>query len=93
MTEPNANEKMPDAQPAGISRGNLVPRVGIGLILLSGVFWFSMLAVPFLPLSAAKKVALAGALFAGVQIAWWTGAALAGPKTVQIIKSWFRRKK
>ncbi|MGI9517170.1 MAG: hypothetical protein ACR2NP_09000 [Pirellulaceae bacterium] len=62
-------------------------KLGIALILLSGVFFFSMFAVPWLPISGSQKVILGGALFAGVQIAWWTGAALAGPTVVGAIRS------
>lgn len=68
-------------------------RIGIGLILLSGVLWFSLFAIPFLPLTVGQKAALAGADFVGVQIAWWSGAALAGPQTVSRLRSWFRRRK
>ena len=67
-------------------------RLGIVLILVSGVLWFSIFAVPFLSISTGAKAATAGALFAGVQVFWWTGAALAGPETVRRIKGWFSRK-
>ena len=68
-------------------------RIGVGLILLSGVLWFSLFAIPFLPLSIAQKGILAAVVFVGVQVAWWTGAALAGPATVKRVKSLFRRKR
>jgi len=68
-------------------------RLGIALILLSGVMWFFLFAIPFLPLTMAEKATLAGVDFIGVQIAWWVGAALVGPQTVSRIKSWFKRKK
>ena len=68
-------------------------RLGIALILLSGVFWFSIFAVPFLPLTVAQKTALGGGLFVAVQIAWWSGAALAGPAVVGKITDRFRRSK
>jgi len=68
-------------------------KLGIALILLSGVLWFSLFAIPFLPLTVAQKAALAGADFVGVQIAWWSGAALAGPRTVKRLWAWFRRGK
>lgn len=74
-------------------KSRVAARIGIGLILLSGVLWFSLFAIPFLPLTMGQKAALAGAFFVGVQIAWWSGAALAGPQTVSWIKSWFRRRK
>ena len=68
-------------------------KLGIILILLSGVFWFSMLAVPFLSISTGAKALTIGILFGAVQVAWWTGAALAGPETVKRIKGWFSRKR
>lgn len=68
-------------------------KIGIGLILLSGVLWFSLFAVPFLPFTTGKKALLAGAVFIGVQIAWWTGATLAGPRVVRKVTGWMRRSK
>jgi hypothetical protein len=66
-------------------------RLGIVLILISGVLWFSLFAIPFLPLTVGQKAGLGAAVFAGVQIAWWSGAALAGPTVVQKLTGWFRR--
>ena len=68
-------------------------RLGIALILLSGIFWFSLFAVPFLPLTVGQKTALGGGLFVAVQIAWWSGAALAGPAVVGKLTARFRRSK
>lgn len=67
--------------------------MGVVLILLSGVLWFSLFAIPFLPLTVAQKAGLASAVFLGVQIAWWGGAALVGPQAVARLKSWFSRKR
>jgi len=77
----------------GRDKGSTAARIGIALILLSGLLWFSLFAIPFLPLSIGQKAALAGAVFVGVQIAWWTGAALAGPQTVTRLRSWCGRRK
>lgn len=82
-----------DHLPRERDRGRTAARIGAVLIGLSGVLWFSLFAVPFLPLTIAHKALLAGAMFVGVQIAWWTGAALVGPSTVARIKSWYRRSK
>jgi hypothetical protein len=71
----------------------MATKLGIFLILLSGVFWFSLFAIPFLPLTLVQKSALAGADFIAVQVAWWSGAALAGPQAVARIRSRFGRKK
>ena len=77
----------------GRDKGSLAAKIGIALILLSGMLWFSLFAIPFLPLTLGQKAALAGADFVGVQIAWWTGAALVGPQTVARLKSWCGRSK
>ena len=66
--------------------------IGVSLIILSGVFWFSLFAVPFLPLSLAQKTTIGIFLFAGVQAAWWIGAAFVGPQAIKKLLSWFRRK-
>lgn len=81
-----------DQPPRDQHKTRLTIRVGIGLILLSGVFWFSLFAVPFLPLTLGQKAALGGGLFAAVQVAWWCGAALAGPAAVARLWSWWGRK-
>ena len=67
-------------------------KLGIVLILISGVLWFSLFAIPFLPLTTGKKALLAGVVFGGVQVAWWAGAALAGPRVAGMIRSLFRRR-
>lgn len=87
MSEPTKHEQPPEP-----TNGRYT-RIGIILILLSGVFWFSLFAIPFLPLSVANKALVGGALFIGLQIAWWSGAALAGPRVVGKIKSVMHRKK
>ncbi|MEL6110884.1 MAG: transporter suffix domain-containing protein [Planctomycetota bacterium] len=65
--------------------------LGIALILFSGVLWFSLFAIPFLPFSTANKAMIGGAVFIAVQIAWWGGAALAGPRVVGKVTRWYRR--
>ena len=62
------------AGPSSVSRSS---RCGVALILLSGALWFSLFAIPFLPLTVGQKAAIAGADFVAVQIAWWVGAAAA----------------
>lgn len=68
-------------------------RLGIVLILLSGVCFFTMLSVPFFPLSDGKKAMLGGGLFVGMQVTWWTGAACVGPAAVKKMSGWFKRSK
>ena len=94
MTNPDSHRDSTSDRPLrGRNKGSPAARIGIVLILLSGMLWFSLFAIPFLPLTVAQKAALAGADFVGVQIAWWTGAALVGPQTVARLKSWFGRGK
>ena len=94
MTNPDSHQDSTNDRPQrGRDKGGIAARIGIALILLSGVLWFSLFAIPFLSLTIGQKAALAGAAFVGVQIAWWTGAALAGPRTVTRLRSWFGRRK
>lgn len=93
MTNPRSDrDSLGDRSPSGGDKSRLAARIGIVLILLSGVLWFSLFAIPFLPLTLGQKAALAAADFIGVQLAWWTGAALVGPHTVTRLRSWFGRK-
>jgi hypothetical protein len=87
------NDPEADRNSAGPSSASSSSRFGVALILLSGVLWFSLFAIPFLPLTVGQKAAIAGADFVAVQIAWWIGAALAGPKLVAKLTSRFRRRK
>lgn len=85
---------MPQSEPElnsdRIRHRKIRSRIGIALILISGVLWFSLFAIPFLPLTVGQKAAFAGTLFVAVQIAWWAGAALAGPQLVS--RLWPRRR-
>lgn len=94
MTDQNTpRESESDVDLVEPAAGTTAAKMGVGLILLSGGLWFSLFAIPFLPLSIGQKAALAGADFVGVQIAWWVGAAMAGPELVAKLKSWFKRRK
>ena len=73
------------------SRSRTMTGVGIGLILLSGILWFSLFAIPFLPLSLGTKTVVGAVVFAGVQITWWTGAAFVGPASLRKIKGFFQK--
>ncbi len=68
-------------------------RAGCGVVLLglSVLLWAPLPVVPFLSLSGADKVALAGGLVIGAEVAFWCGAALAGPEAARRARSWFRR--
>ena len=70
----------------------MVARLGLLSILLSGVFFFSMLSVPWWPLNVGVKAIIGSALFVGMQVAWWGGVAMTGPAAVGAMTAWFRRK-
>jgi hypothetical protein len=94
MTDRNLlSDQEADRNVAKQSARGTAAKTGIALILFSGVLWFSLFAIPFLPLTIGQKTALAAADFAGVQIAWWVGAALAGPALVAKLESRFRKRK
>ncbi|MEO2019251.1 MAG: hypothetical protein ABGZ53_33370 [Fuerstiella sp.] len=64
---------------------------GVGLMVGSGVLWFALFAIPFLPLTTWQKTVLGGVVFAAVQVTWWSGVALAGPRMFGKLTGWFRR--
>ncbi len=66
-------------------------KLGIALILCSGVLWAPLPVIPFLSMATSHKAVLAGILFVGVQITWWIGAALAGPEAVRAIRNRIRK--
>lgn len=68
-------------------------RIGVVMMVLSCILWFGLFAVPFLPLTVAQRAAVAGVNLVVVQIAWWGGAALAGPEAVRRLKGWWRMKR
>ena len=83
-------DSRPNKQPPS-SRGRLLTVLGVALILLSGVCFFTMLSVPLLPISTKTKAVVAGALFVGVQAFWWIGAAMVGPVAINKLRGYFRR--
>ncbi len=87
MTDPPASDKKTRTPKPWLFR------LGVCLILLSGVCFFSMLSVPFLSISDGQKAMLGGGLFVGMQITWWAGAACVGPAAVKKLSAWFKRSK
>ena len=87
MTKPAVED---DSIPETLPRPVRV-RCGVALIVISGVLWFSLFAIPFLSLTLVQKTALGSAFFVGVQVTWWSGVALAGPRVVKQLTGWFRR--
>lgn len=66
-------------------------RLGVILMGLSLVLWLPLPVLPFLSMSAANKAALGGGLVVSAEVAFWLGAALAGPEAARRMRSWFRR--
>lgn len=60
------------------------------LLGLSVVLWMPLPVVPFLSISGADKATLGGGLIVAAEVAFWLGAALAGPEAARRMRSWFR---
>lgn len=86
---------MPDenkpAEPIHKPRSTWLTTMGVVLILLSGLCFFTLLSVPLFPLANREKAILGGVLFIGVQAFWWIGVALVGPAAVNKARTLFRR--
>ena len=65
-------------------------RAGVVLLVVSALLWVLLPVVPFLPLSTGAKAAAGGGLVVAAEIAFWAGAALAGPEAVRRARSWIR---
>ena len=85
------NDIQPEAEEPAIRRPTIWTRSGVGLLALSVLLWVPLPVVPFLSLSGVEKAALAGGLVIGAEVAFWCGAALAGPEAARRARSWFRR--
>ena len=67
-------------------------RFGVVLMGLSLGLWVALLGIPFLPLGGAAQATLAGSLIVIAEIAFWLGAALAGPDAARRMRSWWKRR-
>jgi len=56
--------------------------LGFGLMGLSTLLYFGLLAVPFIPLTAEERVAAAAALVIGGEVSFWAGGLLLGREIV-----------
>ncbi len=79
-------EKAPDAN----TRSVTWTRAGVVLLVVSALLWVPLPFVPFLPLSTGAKAAVGSGLVVAAEIAFWAGAALAGPEAVRRMRSWIR---
>lgn len=74
-------------------------KLGIALILLSGVAFAAMLLIPFLNLENRYKIIGSSAAFVAMEVLFWTGGLLVGKELFKKYKSyldprnWFRKKK
>ena len=68
-------------------------RAGGVLLVGSALLWAPLPVLPFLPLSPGAKVAVGGGLVVAAEIAFWAGAALAGPEAARRMRSWFRTRR
>ncbi|MFC2151018.1 transporter suffix domain-containing protein [Bacteroidota bacterium] len=73
-------------------------KLGIGLILLSGVFFGLMLIFPFMNFEGKTKIFLSSAALVAMEVSFWTGGLLVGKelftkyKSYLNPKSWFKKK-
>jgi len=65
-------------------------RVGVYLMGLSLPLWVVLPVIPLLPLSTAQKGGAATGLIIVAEVAFWGGAALAGPTAARRMRSWWR---
>lgn len=65
--------------------------VGVVLMSWSLLLWVSLLGVPFLPMSVATRGTVATGVIVVAEVAFWGGAALAGPEAARRMRSWWRR--
>jgi hypothetical protein len=65
----------------------------VGAILMGSslLLWVALLGVPFVPLSVSGRAVLATSVIVVAEVAFWGGAALAGPEAARRMRSWWRR--
>ncbi|NLH49617.1 MAG: transporter suffix domain-containing protein [Myxococcales bacterium] len=96
MTEPLRTDA-PSTPPARPGRWRRA--IGYALLAVSTVTWFGgLLGAPFLPLSAARRVAVGGALVVVGEITFWAAVPFLGKEIVLLFRRylnplhWFRKK-
>ena len=57
---------------------------------LSLALWVALPIVPFLPIHVGVKAIVAGSQVVVAEVAFWLGAALAGPEAARRMRSWWR---
>ena len=77
------------AYDAVTNRPGRVAYVGVVLMGLSLALWVALPIVPFLPIHIGTKATVAGSQVVVAEVAFWLGAALAGPEAARRMKSWW----
>lgn len=72
---------------------NRLIKLGILLILLSGVAFGIMLTIPFLDLENKQKVIGSSAAFIAMEILFWAGSLLLGKELISKYKSYLNPKR
>ncbi len=81
-----------------MKKNNWKLRLGIGLILLSGVFFGIMLVVPFLNFEGKIKIIASTSALVAMEVSFWVGGLLVGKELFTKYKSylnpknWFKKK-
>jgi len=82
-----------------VTRKKINPRIIIGtsMMVLSTLIFFAIFGIPFLEISAAKKVTLTTICIVSMEILWWLGVLVLGKELWNKYKhhlnpkNWFRK--
>ena len=88
MAPPNGFDS--DPGDTTVARGTRLAFIGVLLMGGSLPLWPLLLAVPFLPLTVATRGVVATTIVVIAEIAFWMGAALAGPAAARRVRGWLR---
>ena len=69
---------------------SVTAKIGVVLMGLSVALWVALPVIPFLPIDVGMKATVAGSQIVVAEIAFWLGAALAGPEATRRMRSWWR---
>ncbi len=76
---------------AEIERTSGFARLGWALLVASVLCWVPLPILPFVPIETESQITYAGVLVVSAEVAFWSGAALAGPEAARRMRSWWRR--
>jgi hypothetical protein len=72
--------------------------LGVSMMVLSTLIFFAMFGIPFLEISAAKKVTLTTISIVSMEVLWWLGVLILGKELWNKFKhylnpkNWFRKR-